>query len=157
VDAEDAQSGVDLREARTAAMNYLARREHGCRELENKLLRRGIPAGIAAEVVEQLRAENLLSDERYAEAYVRSRFNRLVGPLKVRAELRQRGVTDACIEPAMEGYADQWQAAADAWAGKRADTELDRRQEARIYRSGTQRGFTHEQMMRALNRLKSAG
>lgn len=155
----DDQSGpdADLREARVAAMDYLARREHSCRELKDKLLRRGIASPVAESVVERLRNENLVSDERYAEAYVRSRVRKRFGPLRVRAELRQRGVDDALVEVAMEVHASSWQELADEWAVGRASGPLDRKQQARIYRSGTNRGFTHEQMMQALERLKSGG
>ena len=55
----------------------------------------------------------------------------------------------------MEAYTGQWQEAADRWAAKKHAGDLDRKQQARIYRSGTHRGFTHEHMMRALERLKS--
>lgn len=145
---------ADLREARTAALNYLARREHSCRELGDKLQRRGIAEAVVASVVTQLRDENLVSDSRYAEAYTRSRVNRLFGPLRIRAELRQRGIDDAMVEEALGRFADEWQAMADDWAGRKASAKLDRKQQARIYRSGINRGFTHEQMMCAIDRLK---
>lgn len=156
--ANDAEkSDIHLREARVAAMDYLARREHSCLELTQKLLRRGIDEDAAAATVERLRAENLVSDSRYSEAYVRSRVNKLFGPLRIRAELRQRGVDEASVESAMAEWGGNWQQLADQWAASRASTNLDRQQLARIYRSGTNRGFTHEQMMRALDRLKTNG
>jgi regulatory protein len=153
---EEADNGPEseLRKAREAALNYLARREHSCRELETKLLRRGIGAEAASTVVEQLGSENLVSDERYVEAYVRSRVARLFGPLRIRAELRKRGVADTLVERELEAYAGEWFELADQWAAGRLRNELDRKEQARIYRSGTNRGFTHEQMMRAIDRLK---
>lgn len=153
---DNSPESADLREARAAAMNYLARREHSCRELEIKLIKRGIEPGVAADVVARLRSENLVSDTRFAEAYARSRANRLFGPMKIRAELRQRGIDDGLIEAALDDFSGSWQNAANTWADKRVAGELDRKAQARIYRSGTNRGFSHEHMMRALERLKSA-
>lgn len=145
--------GEEFREALAKAMNSLARREHSRRELEAKLLRKGAAAEVAAAVVERLEQERLVSDERYAESWVRSRVNRLFGPMKIRAELGNKGVADALIEAALAEYADHWDEAAVAWAARRGQPGMDRKAQARVYRSGRNRGFTHEQMMQALARL----
>lgn len=152
---DDVRPDADIREARSAALNYLARREHSCQELETKLQRRGVDANTASLVTQELRDENLVSDARYAEAYVRSRVNRLYGPVRIRAELRKRGVADSILEEALYPYEEEWQRLADDWAKKRLKPVLDRKEQARIYRSGTNRGFRHEHMMRAIDRLKS--
>jgi regulatory protein len=157
VSAADSQPEQDRREARAAALNYLARREYACRELEAKLQQRGISPAVAGEVVEELQREKLVSDERFVEAYVRSRVGRLFGPLKIRAELQQRGIIDSLISRELDTYASEWQEAADRWAQSRVAGKLDRRGRARIYRSGKNRGFSHEHMMRALERLNSQG
>lgn len=49
-------------------------------------------------MLDALEAERLLSDERYTEAYVHSRESRGFGPLRIRAELRERGVDAALVE-----------------------------------------------------------
>ena len=154
VDGSTAEA--ELREARAAALNYLARREHSCQELETKLQRKGISREVATAVVETLRDENLVSDHRYAEAFVRSRVSRSQGPLKIRAELRRRGVADSIVYESMQPFEEQWQHLAFDWANRRSHGNPDRKEQARIYRSGTNRGFSHEHMMRAIDRLKSA-
>jgi regulatory protein len=151
---DDNDRDADLRAARAAALNYLARREHSRKELTDKLLRRGIEASAVSSVVEQLAANNLVSDTRYAEAYVRSRVARLYGPMRIRAELRQRGVADGILEEALASFDHQWQQLAEDWAGRKYSGDPDRKAQARVYRSGTNRGFTHDQMMQAINRLK---
>ena len=143
----------DFREALARAMDSLARREHSRRELEVKLLRKGTSSDVAAAVVERLEKDRLVSDERFAEAWVRSRVNKLFGPLKIRAELGNKGVDDALAERALAEYADDWDEAARAWVARRGHSGMDRKAQARVYRSGRNRGFTHDQMMQALARL----
>jgi len=144
-----------LREARVKAMDLLARREHGCRELERKLRQRGFDESQVRQVVEQLRIDNLVSDQRFAEAVVRSKAERLQGPVKIRAALRQAGVEEPLIESALENEAGRWQEAADAFVGSRGRPGMELKERARIYRAGIGRGFTHEQVMAALDRLNS--
>ena len=79
-------------------MDLLARREHARRELEFKLAQRGYEDVEIAAALDGLEADRLLSDARFAEMYVRSREERGFGPLRIRAELKERGVTDPLIE-----------------------------------------------------------
>ncbi len=140
-------------QARAIAYRYLGRREYGCRELALKLERRGVTSETAASVVDELEAEGLVSDTRFAEVFVRSKVARLFGPLKIRAQLRQRGIADSCIEAALCEYDDRWRELALTWIGKKAPETLDRNAKARLYRGGKSRGFTHDQIMRALDRF----
>ncbi len=76
------------------AVRYLTRREYGIEELRKKLIQRGSDPAIAEKVVADLADENLVSDQRFTEMYVRTRIRRLFGPLKIRGELRSLGVSD---------------------------------------------------------------
>jgi SOS response regulatory protein OraA/RecX len=49
-------------------------------------------------------------------------------------------------------YTDTWADSALAWVRKKATFPMDIKQKGRIYRSGMNRGFSHEHMMRALDR-----
>ncbi|RQW83880.1 MAG: regulatory protein RecX [Methylococcus sp.] len=73
-------------------MGYLARREHSQLELTQKLSRKGFPMDIVSQVIAELSIRGLQSDSRYAEIYVRSRLSRGYGPLRIRQELRHRGI-----------------------------------------------------------------
>ena len=55
-------------------------------------------AAVIERVIDSLIADGVLSDERFAESFVRSRIERGAGPVKIRAELRQRGVSDEIAE-----------------------------------------------------------
>jgi regulatory protein len=78
-------------------LGLLARREHSKRELVIKLRARNCPDKIITTVVEQLTEEGMQSETRFAESFVRSRIDRGVGPLRIRAELMERGVDDEVV------------------------------------------------------------
>lgn len=145
----------DLTEAevRDIALRYLGRREYAIEELRHKLLQRGADSEITDQVVSDLADENLVSDQRFTEMYIRTRMRRLFGPLKIRGELRSRGITDTLIDETMPGGQEAWFDAASQWVGKRNQGELDYAARARIYRSLMNRGFTHEQANVALARI----
>ena len=144
-----------MAEARVIAYRYLGRREHSLRELKDKLLRRGVPAGVVAETVADLESEGLVSNQRFAESYTRSRISKLFGPLKIRAELMKRGIDSGLVDQVLAQYHDDWTDIAQQWVLKRSRSELDRNEKARLYRSGTSRGFSHEHMMRAFDCIGS--
>ena len=72
------------------AVAYLARREHSRAELAKKLSSHGTQEEIDG-VLNSLQDVKLLSDQRFAAAFIRSRAERF-GVGRLRQELRQRGV-----------------------------------------------------------------
>ena len=146
----------DLTEAdvRDIAVRYLSRREYGIEELKRKLVQRGAETDLVEQVVADFSEQNLVSDERFTEMYVRMRIRRLFGPLKIRGELRQRGIADHVISVAMQVDEETWLDAAATWAAKRVRGELDFAGRAKLHRSLMNRGFNHGQANAALDRLK---
>lgn len=140
-------------EVREIAVRYLGRREYAIQELRHKLVQRGADSAISDKVVADLAEENLVSDQRFTEMYVRMRMRRLFGPLKIRGELRSRGINDHLINETMPDAQEDWFDAASQWAGKRNKAVLDYAGRVRIYRSLMNRGFTHEQANVAIARL----
>ena len=142
-------------EVRDIAMRYLGRREYAVEELRIKLLQRGADSEITDQVVSDLANENLVSDQRFTEMYVRMQIRRLFGPMKIRGVLRSRGIADRLINEAMPDSSDVWFEAASQWASKRCRGDLDYTERAKIYRSLMNRGFSHEHANVALDSLKS--
>ena len=136
------------------ALRYLGRREHSIAELESKLRQRGVEPETLEDVMAFLLDHDLVSDERYAEAWVRLRVQKGFGPARIRAELRRKGVSDALIAQSLEGYADDWYDKALRWAERKHRGELDEKARARLYRGGMNRGFSHDQVMRAIDALR---
>jgi len=139
-------------EIRDIALRYLGRREYAVQELRQRLLQRGADASLADTVITELVEENLLSDERFTEMYVGMRVRRLFGPLKIRAELRGRGIADYLINKAIPAGEETWFDTASKWAEKKCPGEMDYVTRAKVYRSLMNRGFTHEQANIALDR-----
>ena len=89
----------DSKSIRLKIMDFLSRREHSSREIFKKLSPRVESKELLEEEIEKLKADGLLSDERFAESYFQSRKNRGYGPLRIRNELKQRGVGDQIFYP----------------------------------------------------------
>jgi len=147
----------DARAARTAAIGLLARREHTCDEIRRKLQRRGYADSVIGPVVTTLAEAGYISDLRFADGFVRVRVERGRGPLRIRAELRERGVADAVIDELLTETAAFWIERARTARSKRfgdaapADREAWNRQ-ARFL---AQRGFPADLIYRALGEIES--
>jgi regulatory protein len=129
-------------------MDFLARREHGEQEIAHKLIARGFDADIVEVAVSALIADGLLSDSRFAEAFVYSRFKKGSGPQKIHAELRQRGIDKALISVSLETVAGQWLERVRGVREKKFGQEApkDFRERSRQMRFLQQRGFTSDQI-----------
>jgi regulatory protein len=100
------------------------------------------------EVIDELRAKGLQSDERFTEAFVHGRIDRGYGPLRISQELKQRGVCDHLISQYLHGEEfDWWQRAAEIREKRFGETlpadYKDRAKQSRFLQS---RGFSPEQI-----------
>ena len=96
------------RTARNVALNLLSRREHSEYELRQKLKLRDLLPEAIDEAIVRLIADSLLSDQRFTESYVRHRMNAGVGPLKIRFELRKKGVGDELSDDYLDLDDERW-------------------------------------------------
>jgi regulatory protein len=96
------------KEIRKKAMDFLARREYGQRELIRKLADKGYLRHLVEQEIQTLTNETLQSDDRFAESFVQSRINQGKGPVRIRLDLSQRGISDAVIEMAIDESAADW-------------------------------------------------
>jgi regulatory protein len=76
----------------TSAMRMLVRREHSILELEQKLLLKEFDLDDIDSAIQLLIEQGYQSEERFAEAFIQMRFNQGKGPIKIRGELKQRGI-----------------------------------------------------------------
>jgi len=129
-------------------MDYLARREHSEQELARKLTGRGFDPELVEATLADLVAERLLSNSRFVEAFVHSRFQRGSGPQKIHAELRGRGVDEALISGCIDAYSEQWLELVRAVREKKFGSAPpgDFRERSRQMRFLQQRGFSSEQI-----------
>lgn len=134
-------------------MDLLARREHSFQELNTKLKRRfrDNPDLIVQEL-QKLSEQRLQSDSRMVEAFVRSRINKGQGSIKIRAELRNRGIADNLIEKGILDAEVDWFALIERVTERKFGNSkvVDLREKARRARFLQQRGFSFEQISAVL-------
>lgn len=132
------------------AVAYLARREHSRAELAKKLAAYGEQEEIES-VLNSLQEAKLLSDQRFAAAFVRSRAERF-GAGRLRQELRQRGVEDNLVEQELGAgdMASEIERARVVWQKKFDGQPLDAREWAKQARFLQGRGFSGDVIRRVL-------
>lgn len=138
---------------RRAAMDLLARREHGRVELTRKLRQRGAIDELIEPALDRLAEEGLLSEARYLESFIRYRSSAGYGPARIREELGQRGLVRGDIDQALrESEVDWGERLRDIWqrkfAGQRPQDPRSRAQQMRFL---VYRGFSMEMVGRLLN------
>jgi regulatory protein len=138
-------------EARKKAMDFLARREYGQAELIKKLADKGYIRRIVEQAVTTLTEDGLQSDDRFAEAFVQSRINQGKGPVRIRLDLSQRGISDAVTEMAIEQCAADWHGLAQKVRVRKfgADEPADFKAKARQMRFLQYRGFEQDHIQSA--------
>ena len=103
-------------------------------------------------VLDDLAAQGLQSDERFAEAYVNQRVERGYGPLHIRAELRERGIDGALAARWLDDVDRPWgEILGQVLAGRfGAAPAADRKEVARRARYLERRGFPADLIRRRL-------
>lgn len=133
-------------------MDLLANREHSRLELRQKLIARSFSEAIIDQVLQELTQDNLLSEERFAEMLVRTRANRGYGPVRIRFELREKGVPEETIDLFIQDTDESWVAIAkivrEKKFGKIPPDEFTAKQKQSRFLQ--QRGFTQTQIKRAI-------
>ena len=141
----DAPTAKDVR---YKAMELLARREHSRVELIAKLRLRHFPDELITPELDKLEHENLQSDRRFTEAYVHMRQMAGFGPVRIREELRQRGISGDLINTYLIESDTIWAQRAAEVRLKRFGTQplidfTDRAKQARFL---NYRGFNQQQI-----------
>jgi len=139
---------VKKQSLRERAMNFLARREHSVHELITKLRAAEFELDDILNVLDRLTMQDLQSDQRFAENYLHYRSQRGFGGMKIRHELKQRGVADDIINNAFNEENIDWFLHAVTQRCKRFGEQSpdDLKERAKQQRFLQQRGFTHEQI-----------
>ena len=135
-------------------MDLLARREHSVAELRTKLIAREFDADEVDSVVTRLSEEGLVSDERFAEAFVSSRVRKGQGPLRIRVELERRGVAGDFITTCLEQGGIDWDGLARSVRVKKFGSVRigNYREWARQAKFLQYRGFTGDQISHVLGK-----
>jgi regulatory protein len=138
----------NLKDIRQRALNLLARREHSELELRNKLKSKGFLASDIDAIIPLLTMEGALSNARFTEIYVHYRRQKGYGPVRIRAELNVRGVSEDMIEDHLKIADNAWLTSVRAVWRKRFKGVVpnDKRTRAEQQRFLQYRGFTLDQI-----------
>ena len=140
---------------RLKIMDFLSRREHSSREILNKMSNRVESKEMLLDSIKELVDEGLLSDERFAESYFQSRKNKGYGPLRIRNELKQRGVGDQ-IFFSLSNEVDWSKYALEALKKKmNGDLPSEIKDVLKLKRFLNYRGFDFQDIDRAFELLKN--
>jgi len=135
------------------AVTYLANREHSVLELTQKLRKAGFEHNDIDNTLAQLQQAGLQSDERFTESYIRSRSNRGYGAIRIKIELKERGVATGIITEYLEKAQIDWYTLAAEVRCKRFGEEQPEDVKSRLkqQRFLQYRGFSHEQITESFN------
>jgi len=155
MDDEKQQQTTKLRKS---MMGLLARREHSRQELFLKMQQRGYDPDLIDTNLDDFIKRDWLSDSRYAEMLLRSRILKHHGPVKIKLELKQKGVSELIIQQCFDSFSEDielhnlWpKLAAMALKKKFSSQPADQKERVKQYRFLQQRGFEHDQIRQALS------
>ena len=146
-------AAVNAIDIRRAAMDLLARREHSYRELRSKLCRRFDDATVVEQQLSELIADNLQSDSRFCEVFVRSKIQQGQGPQRISRELKNRGIDDALIQQWLWHADIDWgELLQQLYSRRYGDHEpADHKERAKRMRFLQYRGFSFDQIRHQLS------
>jgi regulatory protein len=134
------------------AVRFLARREHARAELEAKLTAKGWAASEVRIALDELEAEGLLSDARFAGALAAQRAGRY-SRRGIAAELKSKGVAQPAIDAAIAQADIDDDVALDAlWQRRFGAPPANDREKARQVRFLQSRGFSLSAILKLLRR-----
>ncbi len=94
--------------AKSVAVRLLSRREHSAFEIRDKLAKREFDSSEIEQAIVELIQGDWLSDERFAEAYIRMRQLKGFGPIRISIELNERGVKESIVETYLHAGETSW-------------------------------------------------
>lgn len=140
------------------AIKTLMRRAHSIHEMKKALARRCDDQKLVQVVIDRLKQNGLIDDERYAKQFTRHRAQtRKQGEYRIARDLRARGVPDRHITAAMKEVSKE----SDPAQALRACVdrklrllrgEIDEKKLASLYRSLLRAGFPSDLIRRELQR-----
>lgn len=127
------------------ALSFLAKREYSQYELQQKLLRYCDDERLINELLLSFKQQNLQSNERFAEIYVRSHAHRGKGPNWIRHQLMQHQISECLIEDQLNNSDIDWHTITHSVLAKKANIDdvekLEYSQKVKLLHFMQQRGF----------------
>lgn len=140
---------------RDVALRYLSTRDRTRFEVESHLLEKGFTPEEAAHVLAYLEENHIIDDDDYCERFVRYCIEKGRGPLRIRQDLANKGISPGMIQKVLEvhyGSDMEFESAlseAEKCIFENGDKE---KQKARLARRLASRGFRADVIYRVIDR-----
>lgn len=139
-----------------SAYNYalwlLGAREHSIQELQQKLSRKEYSAEDIQAALNKLIEYNYINDQRFAEAFTRSKAAKPLGRQRILGELKTKGIDDATAKQALNDLKVDWFELALELKLKKfgATVSCDYKEKAKQTRYLAYRGFGFDEIKYAI-------
>lgn len=147
----------EVKKALNMCYSFLSYRMRSEFEVITYLKKKAIPEPIIAQALKQLKKQEYVSDRAFAESYIRDKkYLSDKGPLRLKKELLEKGVSEAIIDEALAFYPKHEQLEkAKRIVAKKAKTVNDSYQlfRQKLGQFLQQKGFTYDVIEEALNEL----
>jgi len=149
---------TEYKEALRKAAALCSRTEHCSRQILEKLNHWNISEEDSLRIIEELKQEKYLDDQRYARMFTRDKFRlNTWGKVKISVMLRRKGIAESIIKEALnELDEDAYYQACAKMISEKALTLKDKNLFARkgkLFRHAAQRGFESELIHQILNKV----
>lgn len=137
-----------IKKAYQAAITFLSMREYSRNDLQKRLVQKGYSNEIIQSVLDELARQNLQSDVRFVENYIRIRKRRGYSIQRISLELEQKGIRRDLLLPFLDEVQEDWQQhILGVWEKKfRGKQPTLVKEKARQFRFLQYRGFTIDQI-----------
>ena len=145
--ADAGKMSAKMRAVRIVSMSSVS-----CRDLEERLVRRGEDASHAREAVQWMEDLSLMDDRATAEQVVRSCIGKGYGISRARQALYEKKIPKRFWDEALADYPDQSEKI-NAFLRSRLDSSSDQREVKRAIDALMRRGHSYSSIRRELDRL----
>ena len=122
VEPTDNLLNLEVKKTINTACRMLAIREHSTKQLQLKLKSKGYSSKAISESIDYLQAESWQSDERFCEAFIRSRVAKGQGLTRIEHELRQQAISSKIIAHCLAEERVDWLELCKRTASKKLQT-----------------------------------
>lgn len=132
-----------------SAINYalylLSKRDYSEKELRHKLTLKEYEEQEIEQAVERAKENGWQSDERFCAGYIRYRSRQGIGALRLKQELRLKGIADWQIEDELDKAEIDWYELAETVFEKKRPNRWDLKAKQKMWRFMISRGFERDQ------------
>lgn len=131
-----------------SALQYLiyllSKREYSQYELQQKLKQKEYLGGEVSAALEQVKALNYQSDERFCLNFIRYRAQQGYGPRRLQQELSVKGVNEIIIHEGLSNSEIDWFALAEQLFAKKKPKIWDIKTKQKLWRYMISHGFDYD-------------